>query len=183
MELVPKILRQNCMKKLEKESLENKPKRQRETVGSVIQIRIDNGYYVYAQILRLGQYVFFDYRSQELLKDLSVLNSANILFILSVDSYPVNVGRWLKVGKLPIRIEFENLPNKYIFDKFKREFSLYITETGEILPSTKGEVRGLEQCAVWGENHVVDRIRDYYNKVPCKWLQTEYELFQELKPY
>ena len=160
---------------------ENKPKRQRFTTGAILEISIEGKYYVYAQILRLGNCAFFDYRSQEPITDLSVLSGAPILFILCVDSYPVNEGRWLKVGKLPIREDLKVLPNSFIYDQFSKKYSLYIAETGEILPSTKENVRGLERCAVWGENHVIDRIRDYYNHVPCFWMEEDYELFPELE--
>ena len=171
------------MKKQEKENLENKyPKRQKIIVGAILEIPIDGKYYVYAQILSKGQYAFFDYPSTTPLADFTVLNNVPILFSICVYNYVVNDGIWLKVGKLPIRKDLEILPNQFIYDKFTKKFSLYITQTGEILPATKDDVRGLERCAVWAENHVIDRIRDHYNNVPCIWMQEDYELFPELKP-
>lgn len=56
-------------------------------------------------------------------------------------------------------------------------FELYDPNTGSTKPSTKEEVRGLERVSVWAQNHVEDRIRDYYNNVPCQWLQKDRELF------
>jgi hypothetical protein len=170
------------MKKQEKESLENKPKRQKITIGAILEISIEGRYFVYAQILPKGEIAFFDFRNEKPLADYSVLNNAPILFILCVYRYVVAKGIWHKVGKLPIRKELDKLPNQFIYDKFTGEFSLYITETGEILSTTKENVRGLERCAVWGENHVTDRIRDYYNHIPCVWMEQDYELFPELRP-
>lgn len=170
------------MKQKEEKNLENKPKRQRITVGSILEIPIDGKYYVYAQILPEAQYVFFDYHSPIPLSDFSILESVPILFVIAVYDYVVNKGLWLKVGKLPIRNDLEIMPMKYMYDKFNNKYDLYNPNTGEVTPSTKDAVRGLERAAVWGENHVEDRIRDYYNGVPCIWLREHYELFPESKP-
>ncbi len=47
-------------------------KRQRITEGSILEINIENDYYVYAQILVKGLgYAFFDHRSKERVTDLN----------------------------------------------------------------------------------------------------------------
>lgn len=170
------------MKKQEKRNLENKSKRQKNTVGSIVEISIEGNYYVYAQILPWGLFAFFDYRSKVPIKDFSCLLDAPVLFRLCIYRYVVAKGLWKKVGKLPIRLDINTSKYEYIYDDLSKEFSKYNYVTGEITPSTKEEVRGLECAAVWGENHVEDRIRDYYNQVPCIWLQQHYELFPESLP-
>jgi len=147
-------------------------KRQRETEGAILEINIENQYYVYAQILTKGSFAFFDYRTTEKLTDFQVLNDAKVLFILAVNKYVVTKGMWLKVGKLPIRESLQVLPMKFIQDKLKPEnFELYDPNTGEITPTTKDKIIGLERAAVWADNHVEDRIRDHYLGVPCIWLE------------
>lgn len=168
------------MSKQEKKNLENKPKRQKITIGSIIEISIEGIYFVYAQILPKSLYAFFDYRSIEPIMDFSCLNTAPVLFVIPVYDYVITKGIWLKVGKMPIREDLEKLPKKYyIYDEISGKYSKYDSYTGEIVPSTKEDVRGLERAAVWAENHVEDRIRDYYNHVPCLWLKKHYELFPE----
>lgn len=145
-------------------------KRQRITIGSILLIPIED-YYCYAQILGKASYAFFDYKSTVPLPSFEELTKASVLFVVSVYNDVITTGIWEKIGTLPIREELETLPNQYIYHKGEcPEYELYITETGEIIPSTKEETKGLECCAVWDSHHVVDRIRCYYNGEHCIWL-------------
>ena len=65
--------KKNNMSKQEKMKLENHIKKQRIIVGSIVEISIDDKYYVYAQILKNGSYAFFDFRSEKQLQDYSIL--------------------------------------------------------------------------------------------------------------
>ena len=146
-------------------------KRQKITIGSILEISIEKKYYVYAQILQEG-YAFFDFKSDKKLKDFSPLLQAKILFIINVDSYVVNKGFWMKVGKLPIRQDLKKLPLKFIKDELNpKHFELYNPNTGEISNATKDQCKGLERAASWANNHVEDRIRDHYLKRPNVWLE------------
>ena len=66
-------------------------KRQQETVGSIVQIHINDEFYVYAQILPHGLLAFFDYKSDTELSDLNVLKNAKVLFITAVYKYVTKV--------------------------------------------------------------------------------------------
>lgn len=81
-------------------------KYQKQTIGAILQIHINDEYYVYAQILSHGSQVFFDYRTKEPLTSFEVLEQAPILFISCVYSYVITKCYWLKVGKMPVRDEF-----------------------------------------------------------------------------
>ena len=139
-------------------------KKQRITEGALLEINIDDQYYVYAQILRNGLgYAFFDYRTTNKITDFEILNQANILFILMVYNDVITIGRWMKVGKMPIRKDLLVLPMKYIQDAQNPDFfELYNPNTGEITKATKEECLGLECSAVWEAEHVESRIIDYY---------------------
>ena len=167
------------MKQPEKKNSSNQ--RQRRVLGAVMQIHIDNEYYVYAQSYPYSQEVVFDYRSQEPLKDLSVLLSANQLFRIVVYRDVIGSGQWKKVGKLPLRPDLIPVQMKYIYNKYddRSPFKIYNPETGESVPSTKEECRGLERAAVWGYGAIKERIRDYYNDKQCIWLEEEYDIFNE----
>jgi hypothetical protein len=165
------------MSKQEKMKLENHIKKQRIIVGSIVEISIDDKYYVYAQILKNGSYAFFDFRSEKQLQDYSILQEKPVLFIVGVYDYVIKKNIWRIVGRLPIRESLNILPLMYIYDVHKDAYSLYDNNTGEITPCSKEEARGLERASVWGDNHIEDRIRDYYNNVPCIWLNDHYKLF------
>lgn len=181
MELAQQIQISKDMKMKEKESLvtDVKPKRQRRVVGAVMEININNEYYVYAQSYPNTQEVIFDYRSKEPLKDLSVLMSAKQLFRIAVYQRVIGSGFWLKVGKLPLREDLLPVQMEFVYHKYdKIQFELYNPETGQMTPSTKDECRGLEQAAVWDYKAIETRIKDHYNGVPCVFLKDVYEAFK-----
>lgn len=145
--------------------------KQRITEGAVLEINIGGEYYVYAQILSKGLgYVFFDFKSNEKLKDLNILLSSNVLFILMVYNDIINDSVWTKIGKLPIRNDLLIQPMKFIQDNLNQNsFEIYNPNTGEISSATRKECEGLERAAVWEAIHVEERIRDYYLGVPNFW--------------
>ncbi len=142
--------------------------RQRITEGAILEINIENQYYVYAQILTKGHgCAFFDYKTKEKLADVSVLKTASVLFVVAVYNDIITQGHWLKVGKLPIRENLSVLPMQFMQDMHNLgKIRLYNPNTGEITPTTRDKAIGLERAAVWDAHHVEDRIRDYYLGVP-----------------
>ena len=155
-------------------------KRQKYTVGAVVEIPINNGeYYCYGQLIGYGECAIFDFRTTEPLTDLSTLEDKRTLFRVAVYRDVIGSGVWLKVGKLPLRDEFKQFPDQYIFHGWNQRFFLYKVETGEIIAASKDECRGLERCAVWDSNHVEDRIIAHYNNEPCVWLKEDDKLFSE----
>ena len=122
--------------------------------------------------------IIFDYRSKEPLKDLSVLLTAKQLFRITVYRSVIGSGHWLKVGKLPLREDLLPLQLQYIYHSYGNiEFEIYNPMTGQITPSTKDECKGLEEAAVWDYGAINERIRDYYNNAPCRWVY--YEIFKD----
>lgn len=167
------IPKDKYMKMLENENLEIdvKPIRQRRTIGAIMEIYVDNEYYVYAQSYPYNKEIIFDYRSKEPLKDLSVLLTAKQLFRITVYRSVIGSGHWLKVGKLPLREDLFPLQLQYIHHSYGNiEYEIYNPMTGQITPSTKDECKGLEEAAVWDYGAINERIRDYYNNAPCRWV-------------
>ena len=161
------------MKQKEEKSLENKQKILRFTEGNVLEIKIDD-YYVYAQMLKDPNLVFFDFRTKEQLKDLSVLNDKPAIFILAVFTRRASGCTWEKVGKLPIRDEFKTLPLRYIYRPKEPGFqwAIYDTNAGKIIETTEEEVRKhkiTELAAVWYATNIEDRIRCYYSGEISIW--------------
>lgn len=165
----------------EKSSVSDKKAiRQKRIVGAVMEINIDDEYYVYAQSYPYSQEVVFDYRSSKPLEDLSVLLSAKQLFRVAVYRRVIGSGYWKKVGKLPLREDLLPVQMKYVYHKYDDiQFEIYNPATGTMTPSTKEECRGLEEAAVWDYGAIAERIRDHYNGVPCIWLNETYQLFKD----
>lgn len=146
-------------------------KRQRIIPKSVLEINSNDKYY-YAQILNSKGCAFFDLQLDSPLQDFSSLNSMKVLFIVRVYDDVIKKGRWLKVGSMEIRDDLKVEPNKFIQDSLNpNNFELYNPNTGEITPSTREEVEGLECAAVWEAEHVEDRLRDYYQGKSNVWVE------------
>lgn len=145
--------------------------KQRITKGSIIEVAV-NGRYYYAQILHCKNYVFFDYVSNEHLVNLEVLLDKLPLFFIGVYDDIITNGDWLIVGRLPIRKEFEIVPNQYIQHIGEKiEFEIYNPNTGKIVAATREQCLGLECCAVWDKEHVEERLENYYSGTVNKWVE------------
>ncbi|MFT3793297.1 immunity 26/phosphotriesterase HocA family protein [Flavobacterium sp.] len=146
-------------------------KKQKITLGSILEIQLQDGYLGYAQILN-GGCAFFDYHSKKRPDSFDFLYDAPILFILKVYDSTITKGKWLKVGKIPIKEELQVLPFKFIQDSLNPNlFELYNPNTGEITPATKSQCIGLEPAAVWEAEHVESRLNDFYNGVENIWVK------------
>ena len=166
------------MKRREEMSSGTNPKRQTRTVGAIMIIPIDD-YFVYVQSLDFGEEVIFDYRTKTPLKDLSPLLKARELCRVSVYSDVISSGIWRKVGKLPIREDLLDCKMKFIYDKFTNRFFLYNPKGPFNIPPkevSQEKCKGLEPVAVWGREHVEQRIRDYYEGRTCSVLKELFDL-------
>ncbi|MBQ0030071.1 MAG: immunity 26/phosphotriesterase HocA family protein [Paludibacteraceae bacterium] len=145
--------------------------KQRITKGAILEVTVNERYY-YAQILHCKNYVFFDYVSNERLYNFEILQDKLPLFFIGVYDDIITSGEWLKVGKLPIRKEFEIVPNQYIQHTGEKiEFEIYNPNTGVIVAATREQCIDLECCAVWDKKHVEERLDDYYNGKLNKWVE------------
>jgi len=116
----------------------------------------------YARILKNSSYAFYDLISDDQITDLTYITSRSILFIITVDVYPVRSGRWVKIGTLPL--ELEKLPMNFMQDIIDlNQLSLYDPNTGEITERvTFEQCIGLERTASWEAEHVESRICDHF---------------------
>lgn len=142
-------------------------KRQRYTVGSIVEIPINDGeYYCYAQLLNDKIVAFFDFRTYSPLQDYSILDSVPELFRIGISTYIISTGVWLKVDKRPIRPEFEIVKDMYIYHPWNNRFFIYKTASGEIVPATREQCLGLEECAIWEHKLIEERFIAHFNHEP-----------------
>ncbi len=114
-----------------------------------------------------AEVAFFDAKTKD---DLPVeeIVKRPVLFRLAANSYAINKFIWVKIGKAPLSEELKVPQPMYIQDALHPErFQIYCG--GKICPATREECEGLECCAVWSPEQVVDRLIDYYRGVPNKW--------------
>lgn len=137
--------------------------KQQRTVGSIVKIPLENGYFNYARILKGTSFAFYDIYSKEELTDVIKIISCPVLFIISVSNYAVTDGRWIKIGKVPLENSFNILPPRYTQDLLSPDKFKIIYSDGKIKNATKEECNGLERFAVWQPRHVEERLNDHFN--------------------
>ncbi|MBP6740218.1 MAG: immunity 26/phosphotriesterase HocA family protein [Leptospiraceae bacterium] len=135
-------------------------KRQQRTVGAIVKVPLEGGYFTYARILKT-KFAFYDFRTKIDIEDLQEIISKPILFITGVNDYAVTKGLWLKVGKLPLDKSLLNLPPQFIQDALNPD-KFFIVEKGIRRPASKEECRGLERVAVWTPEGIQKRLNDHY---------------------
>ena len=143
---------------------------QKYSVGGILKIPLGDSWHTYGQMTGDAEIAFFDAKTQTDLP-LSEIITRPILFRVGVDSYAVTKFVWLKVGKISFPAELKVPQPEYIQDALNPErFEIYFA--GETRSATREECKGLECCAVWSPEQVVDRINDYYSGVPCRWVES-----------
>jgi hypothetical protein len=78
-------------------------------------------------------------------------------FIVGIYDYPLQNGEWAVVENRPFLNDEDSWPPpQCIIDPIDGSYSIYYK--GEIMNSNKEQCEGLEEAAVWGDNHIIDRI-------------------------
>jgi len=147
-------------------------KHQKVTVGSVVRISLPDNQYAFGRLLEKNSVAIYDYISKNIEVDLQELINRNIIFIVAIYKDVVTSGRWKIIGEWPLEEKLKILPNKFIQDDINpSNFRIYDPNTGIMKKSTFEDCVYLEPAAVWEGEHVEDRIVDYKNGKPNKWLE------------
>lgn len=143
---------------------------QKYSVGGILKIPLDNGWHTYGQMIGDAEVAFFDAKTEQELS-ISEIVSRPILFRAAVFSYAITKFIWEKIGKAPLSEALQTPQPYFIQDPLNpKKFEIYLA--GDIRPATKEECQGLERCAVWEPEHIVERINDYYKGIPNKWVES-----------
>ncbi|MGJ3234667.1 Imm26 family immunity protein [Marivirga sp.] len=154
-------------------------KKQKITIGDIVEIKIESNFYCYAQILPNAGYAFFDIKSSSPIDNIEKLNDVPILFILSVYNDVITEGLWLKVGKLPIRDTLKQQPLQFIQDQLNPDkFELYNPNTGESKQAEKGDCKGLERASVWEAEEVEERLLDHFKGRKNRLVEEDRAVFE-----
>jgi hypothetical protein len=145
-------------------------KRQRRTLGAIVQIPIGDGRNCYAQTLEEPEFAFFDLCARGT-PDLNAIPLRRVLFRVWVMNHAVTSGRWLKLGVAAISEDLTRPVSRFIQDALNpSQFEIVLG--GERRPATPEECVGIERAAVWEPEHVEDRLRDHYDGRPNKWVES-----------
>ena len=129
-------------------------KRRRLKLGDVYAIPLPNGKYGFGRTFKdagIGIYKHIGDTKEDLPE------TEEYQFIVGVYSYILKSGQWPLVDIRSFKNEEESWPPpSCIIDKISGEYSIYYK--GEMRDASKSECDGLEETAVWGDEHIIDRI-------------------------
>ena len=140
--------------------MERKLKRQQRTLGAIVKIPLEDGFWTYARILDV-KCAFYDAKTDTDL-EISEIIEKPVLFFATVYDSAITKGYWTKIGKkLPLEPHLLDLPPVYTQDILNpSRFTIY--ERAGIREAKKEECTGLELLATWTYENVEQRLNDYY---------------------
>jgi hypothetical protein len=126
----------------------------RKKLGDIFAIPLPNGKYAFGRLHSDYSLAIYDTFGNSL-DDWE--NCHKYQFFVTVESIALRDGKWPIVGNRPFA-ENEDIhdPPQYMKDIFTGKFSIY--HRGKITPARYEDCVGMERTAVWGRNHVVDRL-------------------------
>ena len=124
----------------------------RRILGNIGAFQLPNGKYAFGRIFKEASVAFYKYFGES---ENDLPPNEDYAFIVGV--YNEDVTKMKYVEKRPYADESEvTSPPNFIYDTISGKYKIY--ENGQIRPSTYEECEGLERCAVWHLNHVIDRL-------------------------
>ena len=140
--------------------MERKYKRQQRTVGSIVEIPLEDGFHSYGHILET-QIAFYNIHTKDKI-ELGEIITFPVLFITTVYDYAITKGYWLKVGK---KVSLDNalvhtLP-RYNQDMLNPQNYTLVYDDKQV-SATKEECIGLEYWSVWQPEKIEERLNDYF---------------------
>lgn len=134
--------------------------------GAVLRVDLDGAYHTYARMLaRFPMIVFYDLRVATAVEDARAIVARPVLFVLAVNGRAYDKGRWPRIGHVPLDLVSCPIPPQFMQDIGTDKCEI-VDETFNSRPATPEECVGLERVAVWGPEHVEERIRDHYADRP-----------------
>lgn len=145
-------------------------KKQKVTPGDIIKIQYDSEFHIYGRVLKYCDIAFYDIKTKDEITDLEAIIQSPIMFRAMVNAEGVEYRRWPVIGFLPLEEPLQN--SKYWLPETAHPTLCKIFDNGVIhykRPRSEGE--GLYDFGMWSPDQIHERIKDFYNGVPNKWVR------------
>lgn len=148
-------------------------KLKKEDIGNVLQIQLDASTFALGRIIGGGFIEFYDKRlTAEITGDIAnVTDLGKVLFTLSVHKSWTKNEKWKVVGNNVADIP--QAPPQFMQNMMNPLDIKIVDSAGGVAPATKAEIidKKLERLAVWEDNHIEDRLRDYFANKTNAWVE------------
>lgn len=145
-------------------------KLKKEDIGNILQIQLDATTFALGRIIGGGFIEFYDKRlTAEITGDIS--DVGKVLFTLSVHKSWTKNEKWKVVGNNVADIP--QAPLQFMQNMMNPLDIKIVDPAGGVTPATKAEImdKKLERVAVWEDNHIEDRLRDYFTHKTNAWVE------------
>lgn len=146
--------------------------RQTVTIGSMVEIQLEEHLFAYGQIVSRSEVAFFEPIGSRLDAKLLAEKPLKVLFVIAVMKSAITSGRWVKVSKSAIAQALLQPRDYFIVDAISGHVFLYRNDTGVMRPGSMAEAYELECAAGWSAEHVEDRLRDHFYGVKNVWVES-----------
>lgn len=136
--------------------------------GNILVIRLKDNYYSFALLLEFPLILFYNFRVREIPKIEEIITKP-VAFIIWVMKSAV-LRDWEYLGKIKYNKDSYQIPEFAKFDVISKRYFIHSSD-GKDIPATFEEVKDLPVAAVWESSHVEDRLNDFYDNVPNKWVE------------
>ena len=144
----------------------------KDEVGSILKIGLANNNYGLARVIGGGFIEFYDiaFTDEQLKEVVNSLTQHKVIFTLSVHKSWIKNSGWELIGNSNDHIP---PPPKQFMQNFANLGDIKIITPEGVTSGTKEEVekQGIERVAVWEDNHIEDRLQDYFSGTPNRWLE------------
>lgn len=137
--------------------------------GDFLRIDLGNGSFAFARVLDFPLVLFYDALAEKRLSINEIVASRE-LFKIWVMKSAFSSKKWEVIGNSPLDASLFESPVFFKVDPISKKYSLY--QGGAEVLACREQCEGLERAAVWDPVHVEDRLRDYFNGVPNKWVES-----------
>lgn len=134
----------------------------------MIKVPNNTSYHIYARVLVENSYAFYDCPSTTERMDFDAIIRSDILFICKVDGFALGEGIWKIITNIPLEEKLQKLYPRYFnplpFNPVNYNFyKVYKDDIDEAISKDWIKTGKLNLDGIYGSEHVVKRINDYYN--------------------
>ena len=135
-----------------------KKRRIRPKAGEFCAVPLGDGEHAYGRVISDLRMAFYDLKSSGLLP-IEQVAVAPVLFVVVVDSTPIEDGNWPIIGRAPLEEHLLKPPTFFVWDVIAER--LFTTQDWHVqTPATVEECQGLERATLWSQDFIERRLRD-----------------------
>lgn len=140
--------------------------------GDIFSIKFKDGSISYGRKLSHSLLIaIYKYKDKQELQSQQIIKLP-VLFKVMFSNVDDSETKWEFIVNLPLEAQLEEKVKFFIQDPVNPENIRIYNLDGREVKASPSEVKGLENAAVWYPSHMEDRIIDFFNGKPNRWVKS-----------